>query len=108
MVKNEDLPLACRQFLKGAPNTLLRFLAENHFFRGPARIWIICFLIFFIGPVPEFPPSRTSPITTCIDADPDEPWSPHHEFSLVHVLKLLIYFQENLLSDLFGVVVIGQ
>src|SRR4029453_3527298 len=108
MVKNEDLPLACRQSLKGAPNTPLRFLAKNHFFRGLARIWIIRFLVFFIGPMPEFPPSRTSPITTCVDADPYEPWSPHHEFSLVHVLKLLIDLQENLLRDLFGVVVIGQ
>jgi hypothetical protein len=108
MAKNENLPLTCRQLLKGAPNTPLRFLAENYFFRGPARIWIIRFLIFFIGPTPEFPPSGTSPITTCVDADPDEPWSPHHEFSLVHVLKLLIYLQENLLSDLLGVVVIGQ
>jgi len=108
MAKDENLPLACRQFLKGAPNTPLGFSAEDHFFRGPARIWIIRFLVFFIGSTPEFPPSGTSPITTCVDADPDEPWSPHHEFSLVHVLKLLIYLQENLLSDLFGVVVIGQ
>jgi len=108
MTKNENLPLACRQFLKGSPNTSLRFSAENHFFRGPARIWIIRFLIFFIGPMPEFPPSGTSPITTCVDANPYEPWSPHHELTLVQVLKLLIYLQENLLSDLFGIVVIGH
>src|SRR5262245_1415550 len=108
MVKNKNLPLARRQFLKGAPNTPLRFSAKNHFFRGSARVWMIRFLVFFIAPTPQFPPSGTASITTCVDADPYEPGSPHHEFSLVHVLKLLIYLQENLLSDLFGVVVIGQ
>src|SRR4029077_9855082 len=108
MAKHENLPLACRQFLKGAPNTPLRFSAENHFFRSPARIWIVRFLIFFVGSMPEFPPSRTAPVTTCVDADPYNPWSPHDGLSLFYVLKLLIYLQETLLSDLFRVVVIGQ
>jgi len=107
MVKNEDLSLACRQFLKRAPNTPLRFSAENQFFGSAARIWIIRLLVFFIGPTPQFPPSRASPIMTGVDAHPHKPWSPQHGFSLLHVLKLLIYLQENLLGDLFRVVVVG-
>src|SRR5262249_9086028 len=47
-------------------------------------------------------PITTTPITACVDAYPHQPWGPHHEFSLIHVLKLLIYLQENLLGDLFG------
>ena len=66
------------------------------------------FLVFFISPTPELPPSGASPIAACVDAHPHQPWAPHHEFRLIHVLKLLIDLQENLLGDLFGVVVIGQ